>query len=160
VRTKVASAIVVAVTCLSLHEILSLRSIAQLKSQPQRKEVKVYFYHDPGEHIDLSPVKRSVNAASPARGAIEALLKGPTPAERQKGFTELASAAEFAVGSLKISNGTARINFVASRKWLGWPGDLGPIRFKTAVELTLKQFPNVQKVIVSLNGETNFADAQ
>jgi spore germination protein GerM len=134
-------------------------SAAQSRGQ-RRKEVKVYLYHDPGEYIDLSPVRRLVNAASPARGAIEALLKGPTRAEREKGFTELASAAEFAIDSLRISNGTARINFVASRKWLGWPGDLAPIRFKTAVELTLKQFPSVKNVIVSLNGETGLADAQ
>ena len=49
-----------------------------------RKEVKVYFYHDPGEYIDLSPVTRSVNAVAPARPAIEALLKGPTAAEKAK----------------------------------------------------------------------------
>jgi len=60
-----------------------------------RKEVKVYFYHDPGEYIDLAPVKRSVNASAPARPSIEALLKGPTAAERHRGFGPLASASEF-----------------------------------------------------------------
>jgi len=39
-----------------------------------RKEVKVYFYYDPGEYIDLAAVTRSVNASAPARPAIEALL--------------------------------------------------------------------------------------
>ena len=123
-----------------------------------RKEVKVYFYHDPGEYIDLAPVTRSVNANAPARPAIEALLKGPTAAERRRGFGPLASASEFRIGSLKISGGTARINFVSTRRWAGWPGDLAPVRFKTAVELTLKQFPTVQRVIVSLNGDEKFAD--
>lgn len=123
-----------------------------------RKEVKVYFYHDPGEFIDLSPVTRSVSAAAPARPAIEALLKGPTAAERRRGFESLASASAFRIGSLKISGGTATINFVSTRRWSGWPGDLAPVRFKTAVELTLKQFPSVQKVIVSLNGDEKFAD--
>ena len=122
-----------------------------------RKDVKVYFYHDPGEYIDLAPVTRSVSAIAPARPAIEALLKGPTAAERQKGFGPLASASEFRIGSLKISGGTARINFVSNRRWAGWPGDLAPVRFKTAVELTLKQFPSVKTVIVSLNGDKNFA---
>jgi hypothetical protein len=51
-----------------------------------RKEVKVYFYHDPGEYIDLAPVTRSVNAIAPARPAIEALLKGPTAAEGEEGL--------------------------------------------------------------------------
>lgn len=123
-----------------------------------RKEVKVYFHHDPGEYIDLSPVTRLVSATAPARPAIEALLKGPTAAERRRGFGPLASANEFAIGSLKISGGTARVNFVASRRWAGWPGDLAPVRFKIAVELTLKQFPSVQRVIVSLNGDEKFAD--
>ena len=121
-----------------------------------RKEVKVYFYHDPGEYIDLSPVTRSVNAVAPARPAIEALLKGPTAAERRRGFESLASASEFRIGSLSISGGTARINFVSKRSWAGWPGDLAPARFKIAVELTLKQFPSVQQVIVSLNGDEPF----
>ena len=123
-----------------------------------RKEVKVYFYHDPGEYIDLAPVTRSVNANTPARPAIEALLKGPTTAERRRGFESLASASGFRIGSLSISGGTARINFVSKRSWVGWPGDLAPARFKIAVELTLKQFPSVQQVIVSLNGDEKFAD--
>ena len=119
-----------------------------------RKEVKVYFYHEPGEYIDLAPVTRSVNAVAPARPAIEALLKGPTAAERRRGFGPLASANHFRIGSLKISGGTARINFISNRRW---PGDLAPVRFKTAVELTLKQFPSVRRVIVSLNGDKDFA---
>ncbi|HKP35575.1 MAG TPA: GerMN domain-containing protein [Pyrinomonadaceae bacterium] len=131
------------------------RSI-EASGKPKTRKVKVYFYHDPGEYIDLSPVERRVNAVSPARAAINALLKGPTEAERQKGFDDLAGTEELAIGSLRISRGTARVNFVASRAWHGWPGDLGPVRFKKAVELTLKQFPNVQTVIVSVNGERNF----
>jgi spore germination protein GerM len=133
-------------------------SAAPQRKAGARKEVKVYFYHDPGEHIDLSPVTRSVNAIAPTRAAIEALLAGPTAAERQKGFDSLASASEFGIGYLRISRGTARINFVSSRTWAGWSGDLAPVRFKTAVELTLKQFPSVRRVIVSLDGDEKFAD--
>jgi len=120
------------------------------------KKVKIYFYHDPGEYIDLSPVERRVSAVSPARAAINALLKGPTEEERSRGFDGLAGAPEFAIGSLKIARGTARINFVVSRTWAGFPGDIAPARFKKAVELTLRQFPNVRRVIVSLNGDRNF----
>src|SRR5215212_7821337 len=94
----------------------------------RRTEVKVYFYHDPGEFIDLAPVTRSVNAVAPARPAIEGLLKGPTEAERRRGFGPLASASAFRIGSLKISGGSARINFVSTRRWAGWPGDLAPVR--------------------------------
>jgi hypothetical protein len=133
-------------------------SIEQVTQTPTTREVNVYFYRDPGEYIDLSAVKRRVTAASPARGAIEALLEGPSEEERHKGFEALAGAIEFGIGSLKISGGTARVNFVASRTWSGWSGDLAPVRFKKAVELTLKQFSGVRHVIVSLNGDPNFAD--
>ena len=130
---------------------------------PQRKaaartEVKVYLYHEQGEYIDIAPVMRSVSATAPARPAIEALLKGPTAAERQKGFGPLVSASEFRIGSLSIRGGTARVNFISKRSWAGWPGDVAPVRFKTAVELTLKQFPSVWRVIVSLNGDPKFYD--
>lgn len=120
------------------------------------RQVKIYFYHEPGEYIDLAPVRRRVSAVSPARAAIEALLKGPTEAERSRGFEGLAGAGEFAIGSLKIARGTARINFVVSRTWAGFPGDIAPARFKKAVELTLRQFPHVRRVVVSLNGDRNF----
>jgi len=150
-------------TVINVGAIVILLACASVSAVPQqkvatRKEVKIYFYHDPGEYIDLAPVTRSVNAAAPARPAIEALLKGPTAAERRKGFDSLASASDFRIGSLKISGGTARINFVSPRRWHGWPGDLAPVRFKTAVELTLKQFPSIRRVIVSLNGDEKFYD--
>lgn len=134
-------------------------AIATQRKVAARKTVKIYLYHELGEYIDLSPVTRVVSATAPARPAIEALLKGPTPAETKRGFGPLANANEFAIGSLKISRGTARVNFVSSRTWAGWPGDLAPVRFKKAVELTLKQFPSVQRVIVSVDGDEKFADA-
>ena len=148
------SAAIIVLACLAL---IPTSSVAAGKRKGQsRKLVKVYFYHEQGEYIDLSPVKRYVSAASPARGAIEALLGGPNAEERSRDFDGLASAYEFSIGSLTIKRGTARINFVVSRTWAGFPGDTAPIRFKKAVELTLKQFPGVQSVIVSLNGDTQF----
>ena len=145
---------------------LLLFALAPLRSTsatPQRKsagkkEVKVYFYHDPGEYIDISPVTRLVNATSPARAAVEALLKGPNTSERKQGFDSIVGASDFRIGSLSIKDGTAKINFVSRKSWLGWSGDLSAVRFKKAVELTLKQFPTIQQVVVSLNGDTNFDD--
>ena len=140
--------------CLTLLLITSASPAAGKRRAPGRKLVKVYFYHDPGEFIDLSPVKRYVSAVNPARAAIEALLAGPTQPESSRGFEGVAD--DFRIGSLGIADGTARINFVPSRRWMGWAGDLAPIRFKKAVELTLKQFPNIRSVIVTLNGDPNF----
>jgi len=149
-----------------LAVVLEIAFAASAVSQHHRdsgtksQRIKIYFYHDPGEYIDLSPVTRLIRSASPARAAINALLAGPTRAEEKRGFTSLSSADEFAIGKLSIKDGTATINFVASRRWHGWAGDLGPVRFKKAVELTLMQFPTVKHVVVSLNGNTNFDSEQ
>lgn len=128
----------------------------QAAKSPGPRAIKLYFYHEPGEYIDLSPVTRRIRSTAPARAAINALLAGPTPEEEQKGFSGLASADQFRIASLTISRGTARINFVSKPNWAGFPGDTAPIRFKKAVELTLMQFPNVKRVIVSLDGDLNF----
>jgi spore germination protein GerM len=140
--------------CLLVFAVVVETPAQRSDSQPQK--IKIYFYHEPGEYIDLSPVTRVIRTASPARAAIQALLKGPTAAERKQGFDGLASAGDFKIGSLMIQKGTARINFVVAEDWRGFPGDIAPARFKKAVELTLKQFPTVKEVVVSLNGDVNF----
>jgi len=136
--------------------VLSIGANKTPAASQKSQTIKIYFYHDPGEYIDLSPVTRTMRTASPARAAIQALLKGPTAAERKQGFDGLASASDFKIGTLTIRNGTARINFVVAEDWRGFPGDIAPARFKKAVELTLKQFPTVREVVVSLNGDVNF----
>jgi len=157
-KTKTALKLIVVGLLVVVFTAEQAASATPQQNSPASMKVKVYFYHDPGEYIDLSPVTRLVSATAPARASIDALLKGPTAQERQQGFDSLASASDFKIGSLSITAGTAKINLVSRRSWHGWPGDTAPIRFKTAVELTLKQFPTVQKVIVSLNGDTKFAD--
>ena len=131
-------------------------AVAAQTASPKPQTIKIYFYHEPSEYIDLSPVTRTIRTASPARTSIQALLRGPTAAERKKGFDGLVGTGDFAIGSLAIRNGTARINFVVRQDWRGFPGDIAPARFKKAVELTLKQFPTVKEVVVSLNGDVNF----
>lgn len=148
----------VILNALALMPALNAGAIAGQSQTKSRTLVKVYFYHEPGEYIDLAPVTRSVSAASPAHAAIAALLSGPTKKEKRKGFSGLASADQFRLGSLKITDGTARVNFVVSETWPGFAGDIAPIRFKKAVELTLKQFPDVRRVIVTLNGDPDFAE--
>jgi 3-methyladenine DNA glycosylase AlkD len=54
---NLAAILVMLVACAAV----SVLAVPQAKVAT-RKEVKVYFYHDPGEYIDLMPVTRSVNA--------------------------------------------------------------------------------------------------
>jgi spore germination protein GerM len=146
--------LVLATTLSCLLSSVALTTTGAASQKPQK--IKIYFYHEPGEYIDLSPVSRTIHTASPARASMQALLRGPTAAERKKGFDGLIGASDFSIGSLSIRKGTARINFVVAEDWRGFPGDIAPARFKKAVELTLKQFPTVKNVIVSLNGDVNF----
>lgn len=124
-----------------------------------KKEVRVYLYRENAESstniFGLVPVKRMVSATTPARGALEALLAGPTAAEEAQGYVTL-YVKEFAIGRLSIKGGTANVNFVASRTWPGWAGDMSPGRFREAVTRTLKQFPTVKRVVVSVNGDPKF----
>ncbi|MFS8085040.1 MAG: hypothetical protein ACMG6H_05370, partial [Acidobacteriota bacterium] len=134
---------VIVLCCLVVFSLAEVGMGQGPSKAPKPRRVKIYFYHEPGEYIDLSPVTRVLKSAAPARAAIQALLAGPTAEEQKRGFDGLASAGEFRIGSLTIRHGVARINFVASPAWAGFPGDIAPARFKKAVELTLAQFPNV-----------------
>lgn len=135
---------------------------AQGKQSPRTREVSLYFPKD-GDSPDpqnnpsnLQPVKRSVNAAAPLRPAIEALLKGPTAAEQRQGFSEL-DVKGVSIVKVAVRRGTAYASFVR-RRGTGWAGDLSPFAFKDAVERTLRQFPNVSRAIVCVDGIVNFGD--
>ena len=90
------------IATIAISFLLAASNTTPAAQRPQK--IKVYFYHEPGEYIDLSPVTRTIRTASPARAAIQALLKGPTAAERKQGFDGLASASDFAIGSLTVRN--------------------------------------------------------
>lgn len=125
----------------------------------RKKEVQVYFWseRDSTERnpLGVSAVRRMVNGREPARAALQALIGGPNAAEQKQGYLSL-SVEGFNIGLLSIRGGTARVNFVATRRWPGWPGDMSPGRFREAVTRTLKQFPTVRRVIISVNGDAKF----
>jgi spore germination protein GerM len=121
----------------------------------KQKEVDIWFHYEDNS-FELKAVRRKVSATAPARAAIQALLAGPTPDEEKLGFGGLANPKDLVIGTLSVRRGTARVNFVVPPSWIGWPGDIAPARFKEAVKRTLQQFPNVKRVIVSVNGDANF----
>jgi spore germination protein GerM len=87
-----------------------------------------------------------------ARAAIEELLKGPTDTEKNSGFfTSINSGVK--INSLSIDNGTAKIDFDDSiEKGAGGSCKVSAIRAE--ITQTLKQFPTVKEVIISVNGRT------
>src|ERR1044071_5823548 len=72
---------------------LGMPSWNQAQRRPRfvvTREVNVYFWGSeesgPPEMFGLAPVQRRVSRVTPARGALEALIAGPTDDERAKGL--------------------------------------------------------------------------
>jgi hypothetical protein len=102
-------------------------------------------------------VMRSVNPSAPMRPAIEALLAGPTPQEKRQGFQAHDVTGLYLV-KVAIKDATAYASFAHRKNWAGWSGDLSPSAFRGGVERTLKQFPNVRRTVICVDGIENFYD--
>jgi hypothetical protein len=87
-----------------------------------------------------------------ARAAIEELLRGTTLDEATRGyFTNMN--ADVRVNSLTIKNGLATVDLSEALE-LGVGGSCRVTSIRAQIEQTLKQFPTVQNVIISINGRT------
>ena len=100
------------------------------------------------------PVTRTVPATKAVgRAALNELLKGPTEAERTGGYS---STIPFGVHvqSLTIQNGMARVDFDETlERAVGGACRVTAIRQQ--ITETLKQFPTVQSVAISIDGRTD-----
>ena len=101
----------------------------------------------------LFEVKRTVNAKSPLRSALEILTVGPTAAEEKNNLTS--STFGIKLVSVRIKNKTAYTSFTMS-DGAAFPGENAPFIFIEAVEKTALQFKGVKKVVVCLDGILNF----
>jgi hypothetical protein len=137
---------------------LPFDSDAQRKPSSGRTRVRVYFVREgdfsPKNPFNLQPVLRTVDATAPARPALEALLAGPTAEEQEKGFIALDTDG-LSIVSLTITGRTARVS-LARRGGPKWAGTLAPATLRQAVERTLRQFPTIRRVIISVDGYTDF----
>ncbi len=87
----------------------------------------------------------------PARRALEILLAGPSLADGQGVFTSINPGVK--IQSLAIDNGTARVDFDEQLEFqLG--GSCRVTAIRSQITETLKQFPTVENVIISINGRT------
>lgn len=133
---------------------------AQAQISAQSKEVKIYFHFIgiDGTESEILPLKRKVSAKAPLRPAIEELLKEPTAAEQKSGYRS-AGYDDMKLVSVKLKNGTARIDFSREleKDHSDYnPGDLLTLSFESAVIKTAKQFSEVKKVVVCVNGMNEF----
>lgn len=122
------------------------------------RKVTVYFWemNRDTEGDDLIPFIRFVDAKAPLRPTIEALLAGPTKGEGLDRYTTVRYDDDLKLDKVEIRGRTARIDFGRDVGGDTNPGDLLTLRFEEAVIRTVKQFPNIRKVIVCVNGINEF----
>jgi putative hemolysin len=123
--------------------------------------VKVFFSNsemNPGM-MDCKPVfgvDRTINKTTAVgRAALEELLKGPTEAEKSaKYFTSINSGVS--INSLTIVDGIAKVDFDKQIEYqLG--GSCRVSALRSQIVETLKQFPAVREVIISVDGRVDDA---
>jgi len=121
----------------------------------EKTSIKVFFGNSvQGAECEevVSATREVPRVATIGRTAIEELLKGPSTAEQSEGFsTALNTGVE--VNSLTISNGIARVDFSSDLN-TNVAGSCRVQAIRAQIEETLKQFPSVQNVIISINGKT------
>jgi len=107
------------------------------------------------EHLDCSvvfPVRRALLADGPVEGpraALEALLKGPTDAEKSAGhFTSLPDGLE--IRSFSVASGVASVDFGAELGRVAGSCRVQSIRAQ--IERTLLQYPGITAAVISVMG--------
>ena len=105
-----------------------------------------------GDCEAIFPVVRTVpRTQGPARAALEALLAGPTPEEKAQGyFTSIDAGVR--VRGLVIKNGVATVDFSEEMERAGDSCRMSAIRAQ--IDASLRQFPTVQSVRISIVGKT------
>src|SRR4030042_1102539 len=123
----------------------------------QTMRVKVFFNNnnlDPQISCNLVfPVDREgPKTQAVARAALEELLIGPTFKEQNSGYiTSINSGVK--IQSLTIENGVARVDFDEQIEFqVG--GSCRVTAIRAQITQTLKQFPTVTSVVISINGRT------
>lgn len=124
-----------------------------------KTKIQVYF----GKYSEDSSMNACTNMVQVTRyvqktqaigqAALEELLNGPSDSEKNSGlFTSIPEGV--VVKSLKIENGTATVDFNGK---MNAGGSCRVLAIRTQIEKTLKQFPSVSNVIISVDGNVDEA---
>ncbi|MDD5221077.1 MAG: GerMN domain-containing protein [Candidatus Pacebacteria bacterium] len=153
--TPLAIAILLAVIVIII--IFTQRAI--IRNEEARTEVNVFFgntvMNPQTEDCKLVySVKREIKKTPQvAKAAIEELLKGPTDEEKSQGYiTGINTGVE--IQKLSIEDGTIKIDF-NDKLQEGIGGSCLVSMIMSQIVTTLKQFPTVKDVIVSIDGRTD-----
>ena len=126
-------------------------------SQPPATAIVQVYFGEEGEYdcAFTRAYERQVEAPAVARGALEALLAGPTERERAQGATSFFSA-ETAdlLNTVTITEGVAEVDFDGRFSDINNAStSCGSERLLSELDKTLKQFPTVGRTIYSLDGD-------
>jgi len=124
---------------------------------PEKIKIKVFFNNDKLDPeiscYKVFPVEREIiKTPAIARAALAELLAGTTPTEKESGFVMIIEPGS-KIQSLTIENGIAKVDF--NEQLEAHPG--GSCRaaaIRAQISETLKQFPSVENVIISINGNS------
>lgn len=121
------------------------------------KKVNVYFLNsDPDSDENCSkvfPVSRTVlNAETLGPGALEALLRGVSESEKALGYWTALNE-DVLVQKFEIKEGVAYVDF-DPRFNEGVAGSCKVTAIKSQIENTLNNLPDIDAVVISVNGQT------
>lgn len=120
--------------------------------------IKVFFNNinmDPQISCDkVFPVERiAPHTVAPAKKAIELLLEGISSNEANSGYsTNIGYGVK--LQKITIENNTAKVDFDETLESYGG-GSCNVTSIRSQITETLKQFPSVKNVIISINGRTD-----
>jgi len=116
-------------------------------------EVKVFFPRFLENDVEFVPVRRVVpRSPSIATSTLIELLKGPTIDERAQGLANPIPEGT-KLKSVEISGGVARADF-DERMEFQMGGSTRVMAIRQMIIRTLKQFPDIKEVIISVEGRT------
>ena len=123
--------------------------------EPETQIVEVYFGHNDKGGQDCSAVfsvEREIEKTEGVgKAALNELLKGPTAQEKEDGYlTSVEDGVE--LNSLNIEGGVATADFSEELNQGG--GSCMMEGRRAQIKKTLKQFPTVDEVVISVEGET------
>ncbi|MEU4684361.1 GerMN domain-containing protein [Streptomyces xinghaiensis] len=121
---------------------------------PARRTVTVYVLRPrPGERCPGTvAVERTVDATSPALGALRALLDGTTPAEERRGLSSAFDGDVPRLAHLRLEGTTAHVDFRSMTGVLSARDSCEVTKIMTPIRRTLQGFPWIDEVRVSLRG--------
>lgn len=117
------------------------------------------FFSKEGEQDQTCDIVRALPRATPetqgvARAALQHLIAGPTREEWESGYRSVVPT-DVDIQSITVDGGVARADFSSALNRMG--GSCAVAAARAQIETTLKQFPTVSSVVLSVDGDAETA---